>query len=151
AVALYGRVKATRKIAGTGPPAAPPIRLLGAGIGLLCVLALASCARPGQAFLSAERATYDAIAPEYENYVAADERLDAGQKARRARGGAAREGPCGRAAIEPGVGAGRLGIPPALGRRRHRRQDRRRLRPGAGVKPETRRRGDAETGGVAEP
>ena len=43
------------------------------------------CAMPGAAFVRAERATFDAVAPEYRAYVAADERLSPEQKDRRLR------------------------------------------------------------------
>ena len=59
----------------------------GASAWASTVLALCAtgCAMPGAAFVRAERATFDAIAPEYRAYVAADERLSPGQKDRRLR------------------------------------------------------------------
>lgn len=48
-------------------------------------LCLSGCAAPDRAFVRAERATYQAIAPEYTSYVDADERLSIEQKARRLR------------------------------------------------------------------
>lgn len=53
---------------------------------LLFLLACAGCcATPDPTFVTASRATYEAIAPEYSAYVKADPALDAEQKARRLR------------------------------------------------------------------
>lgn len=50
------------------------------------LLLLAGCAGgPDPAFVVASRATYEAIAPEYAEYVKSDPSLDAEQKARRQR------------------------------------------------------------------
>lgn len=50
------------------------------------LLLLAGCAGgPDPTFVTASRATYEAIAPEYAAYVKADPALDAEQKARRQR------------------------------------------------------------------
>lgn len=57
----------------------------GAAIGLviaalvLVLLSVVGCAAPAS-FLAAERATYNAVAPEYLDYVNADPKLDAAQK-----------------------------------------------------------------------
>ena len=42
---------------------------------ILALLALASCAGVPEAHIAADRAIHDAIAPEYREYVEADERL----------------------------------------------------------------------------
>ena len=53
--------------------------LLGVGTGL------GGCAAPDGSFVRSERATYEAIAPEYAGYVRADPLLGPEQKARRLR------------------------------------------------------------------
>lgn len=47
------------------------------------LLVLAACGTPPKLFVEAERATYDAIAPEYRAYVAADQSLTELEKQRR--------------------------------------------------------------------
>jgi hypothetical protein len=83
-VALWGRIRATQRIGKSGSStAALRIILLGT-----CALALwsAGCATTlDGAFAQADRATYDAVAPEYSAYVAADPKLDDEQRARRNR------------------------------------------------------------------
>lgn len=44
-------------------------------MALLAALALTGCAQTSSLYLQADRATYDAVAPEYLDYVAADESL----------------------------------------------------------------------------
>jgi hypothetical protein len=60
---------------GGGPKAAT-------GVVLVVVLALCACT-PTQAFAEAEKATYDAIAPEYLQYVRSDPALSSEEVARR--------------------------------------------------------------------
>lgn len=50
---------------------------------LLAVLLLALGCRPGAGYVAADRATHDAIAPEYSAYVEADQALDSDEKRRR--------------------------------------------------------------------
>ena len=56
-----------------------------AGLAVSALLAGAGCARPGDAFVAGERATFEAVAPEYLQYVAADPVLDEDERARRRR------------------------------------------------------------------
>lgn len=49
------------------------------GLAVVCC----SCAGPAEAYVQADRATYEAIAPEYRAYVEADEDLDEAQVQRR--------------------------------------------------------------------
>ena len=53
----------------------------------VCLLMLSSCngVSVAAAYHAADKATYEAIAPEYEAYVQADEKLDAASKASRMR------------------------------------------------------------------
>ena len=76
----------------------PGVLLIGAAIGfltpmkkappgaaaLLLAFVLAGCT-PGKAYVAADQGIFDAITPEYLQYVEADTALDAGQKARRVR------------------------------------------------------------------
>lgn len=86
AVAMYGRLNATRRIGPRGRSSdgtAPPLPL---GIGLaLAVASAGGCAAPDAAFVRAERATHQAVAPEYVRYVRADPALSPEQRARRER------------------------------------------------------------------
>lgn len=84
AIALYGRVNATKRIS---PPSGPPstLKVLAMLGGTVWLLSSSGCAAPDAAFVRAERATYDAVAPEYAGYVSADPGLTADQKARRQR------------------------------------------------------------------
>lgn len=52
---------------------------------LLLALVPASCVGPDATYIAADRATFEAVAPEYLEYVQADESLDAAAKARRTR------------------------------------------------------------------
>lgn len=47
---------------------------------LFAALTLASCAGVPRTYVDADRATYDAIAPEYSGYITDDESLSDGQK-----------------------------------------------------------------------
>lgn len=94
-VALWGRLRATKKIAPPGPdsplPPPPPQRSRGLGLLLGWLLLAAAVAltaggcAPERAYVEADRATYQAIAPEYGVYVAADANLTAEQRQRRLR------------------------------------------------------------------
>jgi 4-amino-4-deoxy-L-arabinose transferase-like glycosyltransferase len=78
AVALWGRIRATRRI-GQKPLA----------VGLVAILLVSSgcnvLTEPAGPYVAADRATYDAIAPEYRQYVAGDSALDADERTRRER------------------------------------------------------------------
>lgn len=69
------------------PDAGPTTRPPGSMSGLLLVglVAFAASCTPGKAYVAADQGIFDAISPEYLLYVAADDALDAGQKARRER------------------------------------------------------------------
>jgi hypothetical protein len=107
AAALYGRLRATRRlvasagataVAGqsnglTPPPSARKQNwrmnntLLGVPL-LLLSLHCTGCSvltTPAGPYVAADRATYDAVAPEYRAYVANDPGLDEEQRARRGR------------------------------------------------------------------
>lgn len=51
----------------------------------VAVAAMTAGCVPASPYVAADRATFDAIAPEYASYVAADDRLDDEQKTRRQR------------------------------------------------------------------
>jgi hypothetical protein len=98
AVALYGRIRATRRLVPAAPPADPSTekqnwRMNAAGpLALLVLPALlahasgcASLTSPSAAWVAADRATYDAVAPEYAEYVRNDPNLDEDQRQRRER------------------------------------------------------------------
>jgi hypothetical protein len=53
--------------------------------GLLASAALAGCPALDRRYVAAERATHDAVAPEYRQYVEQDPALSAEQQARRQR------------------------------------------------------------------
>jgi len=98
-VALYGRIRATRRVALAAPPTDPAAKsqnwrmnLAGPAALLLLPAALlshaAGCASlesPAAAYVAADRATYEAVAPEYAQYVSADPSLDDEQRQRRGR------------------------------------------------------------------
>jgi hypothetical protein len=105
--ALWGRWRANRRIGpaggtgdgpgdgrGDGPSNGrravrlSPLLLLLAGSGLAPVggcSAVQALQGPGGAYVAADRATYEAVAPEYSAYVAADPKLSEEQRARRDR------------------------------------------------------------------
>ena len=112
AVALYGRVRASRRI--TLAPAPAPAQRQPSGpagnarrapetsdwrmnAALLLALLLLSPSggcqalrntvgqTPAAAYVAADRATFEAVAPEYATYVASDARLDEEERARRER------------------------------------------------------------------
>ena len=99
AVALWGRIRASRKIGSPpsagGPPTLPEptngwrmMLLLGVGVVALAAASSTGCAAldaPAGAYVAADRATYDAVAPEYGAYVATDATLSVEQRERRAR------------------------------------------------------------------
>ena len=103
AAALYGRLRATRRLVASGagpgrdddlrpPPSARTQnwRMNGTLLSLLLLLSLdctgCSVLNPPQGtYLAADRATYDAVAPEYAAYVANDQQLDDEERARRRR------------------------------------------------------------------
>jgi hypothetical protein len=80
--ALYGRLRASQRIR---PPGAPSSMLLILLVAALCTISLAGCASASDAYVAADHATYDAIAPEYAAYVAQDPLLGVTEKNRRAR------------------------------------------------------------------
>jgi hypothetical protein len=108
-VALWGRLRASRRIgpapadpAPPAPPASPALPPPASAVGLraralapalLALGALAAsssggCAAltgPGGPYVAADRATFDAVAPEYRAYVDHDPALDAEQRQRRHR------------------------------------------------------------------
>jgi len=69
----------------TQTPINKPHRLSGAAAALFAATAFGGCAAPDASFVRAERATYNAIAPEYVGYVSSDPALSDEQKARRQR------------------------------------------------------------------
>lgn len=83
-LALWGRIRATRRI---GKPSRAVGLIVFLSLGT-CVLALSSagCATTLEgSYAQADRATYDAVAPEYAAYVASDPRLTVEQRERRNR------------------------------------------------------------------
>jgi hypothetical protein len=98
AVALYGRIRATRRLVMAAPPsdgstkgqnwrmnAAGPLALLLLPAVLAHASGCASLSGPAAAYVAADRATYDAVAPEYADYVRHDPALDEAARARRGR------------------------------------------------------------------
>jgi hypothetical protein len=83
-IALYGRLKATSKIASPAPPSSG-LKILTVLCGSALLTTIAGCAAPNTAFVQAERSTYNAIAPEYSAYVETDGSLTSDQKTRRQR------------------------------------------------------------------
>jgi hypothetical protein len=100
-VALYGRLRASRRIGAAPPPPSPspppppPPNSSSPGGATRVVLLLAlllpatiplgGCAAPSDAYVAADRATFDAVAPEYAAYVAADPLLGPAERERRGR------------------------------------------------------------------
>jgi hypothetical protein len=84
-MALVGRLKATKRIV---PASVVPSTLL-CLVLLPALLGAGGChgqlVSPDQAYVAADRATFEAVAPEYRQYVAADALLGPEQKARRDR------------------------------------------------------------------
>lgn len=76
-----GAGKTVRLPSSTGA-AVSRVRLLAVGG---CLLVGGGCATPKVAFVRSERATFNAIAPEYAAYVAADPALNGDQRDRRMR------------------------------------------------------------------
>ena len=95
AAALYGRLRASRRIVSPATAETRPqdwrmnAALPFAPILLLLLLSQSSgCSAlrvPAPDYVAADRATYDAVAPEYSAYVHADPSLDADEVARRDR------------------------------------------------------------------
>src|SRR6185503_10326974 len=83
-LSLWGRLRASRRIRSGAGPQSWPIKLL-LGAALLTPSGCQLLQSPTQANLAADRATFDAIAPEYAAYVANDSALTPDQRARRAR------------------------------------------------------------------
>lgn len=89
AIALWGRLRATRRIGPEDPSIAR--QNWRSNAWLLAVVSLAflqGCAAlqsPAGPYVAADRATFQAIAPEYEAYLLADPRLTTEQRARRQR------------------------------------------------------------------
>jgi hypothetical protein len=85
-VARWGRIRATRRIG--KPPAAAAAALLvlvSLGTGVLALSSSGCATTHDDSCARADRATYDAVAPEYAAYVAADPKLTAEQRDRRNR------------------------------------------------------------------
>ena len=61
----------------------PGIVLPMKALAVLAVLLVGSCAGPSDAYVAADRATFEAIAPAHRAYLEADATLDAEQRARR--------------------------------------------------------------------
>jgi hypothetical protein len=86
AVSLWGRLRASRRIA--PPPDWNRYDALLLAVMALPLLLLAGCAAftaPSPDYVAADRATYEAVAPEYADYVHADPSLGADEVARRER------------------------------------------------------------------
>jgi hypothetical protein len=84
-IALWGRIRATRRIGKPPHAAATTLLLISLGAGVLA-LASSGCATTlDEAYARADRATYDAVAPEYAGYVASDPKLTVEQRERRNR------------------------------------------------------------------
>jgi hypothetical protein len=79
-IALWGRIRATRRISSTPTTTAIVLALL-----LLSAPGCATLTAPQGPYVASDRATYDAIAPEYRAYVATDPNLNPEQRARRER------------------------------------------------------------------
>ena len=99
-VALYGRIRATRRVVLASPPSDPSTQgqnwRMNAVAGPLALLLLpatllapasgcASLESPAAAYVAADRATYEAVAPEYAAYVRNDPALSDEQRQRRGR------------------------------------------------------------------
>ena len=105
AAALYGRLRATRRLVTSAAPSRDPHddlpippsakhqnwRMNGTLLAFLLLLLpthLTGCSiltAPEGTYVAADRATYDAVAPEYRAYVTSDPNLDDEQRARRHR------------------------------------------------------------------
>ena len=94
AAALWGRLRASRRILSAGTTETRPqdwrmnAALPFAPVSLLLLLSQGGCAAlsaPSPGYVAADRATYAAVAPEYAAYVNADPSLDDEEKARRGR------------------------------------------------------------------
>jgi len=95
AAALYGRLRATRRIVFSTPRADRAMakqnwRMNAAPLALLPVLlahasGCGSLSNPSAAYVAADRATFDAVAPEYSAYVHNDPALDDEARSRRDR------------------------------------------------------------------
>jgi hypothetical protein len=84
-VALWGRLRATRRIAGGKPIRAATLGMIFIGTSALAISCSGCATTLDGAFARADRATYDAVAPEYAAYVAGDPKLTAEQRERRHR------------------------------------------------------------------
>jgi 4-amino-4-deoxy-L-arabinose transferase-like glycosyltransferase len=84
AIALWGRIRATRRI---GKPTRAPTTVVLIFLGTCgVVLSSSGCTTTlADGFAQADRATYDAVAPEYAAYVAGDPKLTVEQRERRNR------------------------------------------------------------------
>lgn len=79
--AIYGRLAATKRVE---PPLITETRVsvLLCAVGLMLALSSLACS-PTAPYVAADRATYNAIAPEYSRYVEADPTLDTEDRALR--------------------------------------------------------------------
>ena len=83
-IALWGRIRATRRI-GKTPRAAVTLILISLGAGALALSSTGCATTLDEAYARADRATFDAVAPEYAAYVAGDPKLTVEQRERRHR------------------------------------------------------------------
>lgn len=81
-VALWGRLRATRRVRSALTPTA--LRLLPLGFAFYLTGCTALQAPQGP-YLAADRATFDAITPEYGDYVSHDSSIDVAERDRRLR------------------------------------------------------------------
>lgn len=93
-VAIWGRFAASKRVAPPRPPRMPTgippaaLSLLGWFLwlgGIACGMLLLAGCTPGQTYVQADRATYEAVAPEYRTYVESDSTLSLDQQQRRIR------------------------------------------------------------------
>lgn len=89
-----GKQKGREIVQPQEPPPAEPVNgtdrhgrsMMQLAVALVLPLALlGGCGSPTSAYVQADRATFEAVAPEYRAYVTVDGGLDAGQRARRIR------------------------------------------------------------------
>lgn len=84
-VALWGRLRATRRIGKTPRNAMTMLLVISLGAGVFALSSSGCATTLDEAYARADRATYDAVAPEYAGYVASDPKLTVEQRERRNR------------------------------------------------------------------
>lgn len=84
-IAIWGRIVASKRIETPLNPVPPSTGNMWACVAMLTLMVSAIGCRPDRAYIAADRATYDAVAPEYRTYVDSDSTLTPEQRDRRHR------------------------------------------------------------------